>query len=74
MGTVDLYLVDLRNHRADKTFVFRGRYRFTLMADVYNLPNANPETDFIWNTGSDFGNIVEWLPGRTLKVGLRFQF
>jgi hypothetical protein len=78
------FLEDLKNNRsdtvtivdfrADKTFTFRDRYRFTVMTDLYNLLNANPETNFLLLTGSDFGNIIEWLPGRTLKVGLRFQF
>jgi hypothetical protein len=44
------------------------------MADVYNVLNANPELAFIWYVGSDYRNIIEWLPGRTLKIGLRFQF
>jgi outer membrane receptor protein involved in Fe transport len=84
VGTVDFPLDDLRNlrsetvtivdFRADKTFTFRDRYRFTVMADVYNLLNANPELDFVVHAGSDYRNIAEWLPGRTLKIGLRFQF
>jgi outer membrane receptor protein involved in Fe transport len=82
--TVPFFLEDLRNNRsdtvtivdfrADKAFTFRGRYRFTVMADVYNLLNANPETNFILLTGSDFGNIIEWLSGRTFKIGMRFQW
>jgi hypothetical protein len=60
--------------RADKTFTFHDRYRFTVMADVYNLLNSNPETNFLLLTGSDFGNIIEWLSGRTFKIGLRLQF
>jgi hypothetical protein len=31
-------------------------------------------TNFIVNTGSRFENVVEWLPGMTVKLGLRFQF
>ena len=69
MFTVPFFLEDLKNNRsetvtildfrADKTFTFRDRYRFTAMADVYNLLNANPETNFILLTGSDFRNIIE---------------
>ena len=66
--------VAILDFRADKTFAFRDRYRITVMADVYNLMNANPETNFLLLTGPDFGNIIEWLPGRTLKIGLRFEF
>jgi outer membrane receptor protein involved in Fe transport len=84
VGTVPFFLEDLKNHRsetvaivdfrADKTFTFGGRYKLTVMADIYNLLNTNAETNFIVLTGSDFRNIIEWVPGRTLKIGLRFQF
>jgi hypothetical protein len=84
VGTVSFPLDDPRNHRsdtvpildvrADKAFLVNDRYRLTVMADVYNVLNANPELAFIWYVGSDYRNIIEWLPGRTLKIGLRFQF
>jgi hypothetical protein len=60
--------------RIDKAFNFGGKYTATVMADVYNLFNSNAETNFILNTGSDYRNIIEWIGGRTLKIGLRFQF
>ena len=44
------------------------------MADVYNLLNANSEIAFLTNTGSDYRNVVEWLPGRTFQIGVRLQF
>ena len=67
----DVTLVDLR---VDKAFRFGGRYRLTAIADVYNLFNVNPVTNFIVDTGSRFENVIEWLPAMTLKLGLRFQF
>jgi outer membrane receptor protein involved in Fe transport len=44
------------------------------MADVYNLLDVNPATNFIVDTGSRFNDVIEWLPGRTVKLGLRFEF
>jgi outer membrane receptor protein involved in Fe transport len=84
VGTVSFFLEDIRNSRsdtvaivdfrADEEFTLRDRYRLMVMADLYNLLNANPETNFILLTGSDFRNVIAWLPGRTLKLGVRLQF
>ena len=84
VGTKAIFLTDLKENRSDdvavvdlrldKSFNFGGRYRLTAIADVYNLLNANPVTNFIVNTGSRFEDVVEWLPAMTLKLGLRFQF
>ena len=60
--------------RIDKAFNFSDRYQFTVMADVYNLINTNAESNFILRTGSQYNDIIEWIGGRTLKIGLRFQF
>jgi len=67
----DVALVDVR---VDKTWRFHDHYRITAIADVYNLFDVNPATNFIVNTGSRFDNVIEWVPGLTLKLGLRFQF
>ncbi len=53
---------------------FDGHYRLTAIADVYNLFDVNPVTNFVLNTGSRFDDVIEWVPGLTLKLGLRFQF
>jgi outer membrane receptor protein involved in Fe transport len=84
VGTQAILLTDLKENRSedvtvvdvrlDKAFSFGGRYRLTAIADLYNLFNVNPVTNFIVNTGSRFENVIEWLPGMTLKLGLRFQF
>jgi outer membrane receptor protein involved in Fe transport len=84
VGTVPVFTENIENNRSenvtivdfrvDKAFNFGGKYQATVMADVYNLLNTNAETNFILNTGSDFRNIIEWIGGRTLQIGLRFQF
>ena len=84
VGTVPIFIENIENNRSetvpivdfrvDKAFNLGGKYTATVMADVYNLLNSNAETNFILNTGSDFRNIIEWVGGRTLKIGLRFQF
>jgi hypothetical protein len=84
VGTVPVFIENIENNRSenvtivdfrvDKAFNLGGKYTATVMADVYNLLNGNAETNFILNTGSDFRNIIEWIGGRTLKIGLRFQF
>ena len=67
----DVVVVDFR---LDKSWTFGERYRVTVIADVYNLLNVNPATNFIVDTGSRFEDAIEWLPGRALRLGLRFQF
>ena len=84
VGTKAIFLTDLKENRSedvtqvdlrvDKAFRFGGHYRLTAIADVYNLFNVNPVTNFIVDTGSRFENVIEWLPAMTLKLGLRFQF
>jgi outer membrane receptor protein involved in Fe transport len=68
VGTKSILLTDLKENR------FHGHYRLTAMADVYNLLDVNPVTNFIVDSGSRFDDVIEWLPGRTLKLGLRFEF
>jgi hypothetical protein len=84
VGTVPVFLENIDNNRSenvaivdfriDKAFNFGGKYTATVMADVYNILNTNAETNFILNTGANYNNIIEWIGGRTLKIGLRFQF
>ncbi|HSF19879.1 MAG TPA: carboxypeptidase regulatory-like domain-containing protein [Vicinamibacteria bacterium] len=84
VGTQPFFLEPIENNRsdnvnivdirADKSFTFGGKYQATVMADLYNLFNANPETNFRIRTGGTYDNIIEWLSGRTLKLGVRFQF
>ena len=84
VGTKAIFLTELDENRSedvtvvdvrlDKSFGFGRHYRLTAIADVYNLFNVNPVTNFIVDTGSRFENVVEWLPGMTVKLGLRLQF
>lgn len=84
VGTVPFFLENIENNRSDsvaiidlridKSFTLGDRYQLTGMFDIYNVFNSNPETNFTLRTGSNFNNIIEWLQGRTFKVGLRFQF
>jgi hypothetical protein len=84
VGTQAIFLENLDQNRADnvtiidfrvdKIFNLGGSYKLTGMFDISNILNSNPENNFIVTTGGAFGNIIEWLPGRTFKVGLRFTF
>jgi hypothetical protein len=84
VGPVNVFLEDIENNRSDsvgivdvrldKAFSFGEKYTVTGFFDVYNLMNVNPETNFVLRTGGSFNNIIEWIQGRTLKVGARFQF
>ena len=44
------------------------------MADVYNLTNSNPVTNFVLRTGADFRSVIAALDPRPLKIGFRWQF
>jgi hypothetical protein len=84
VGTQRVFLEDINNNRSqtaalvdfriDKAFTFSSKYTATVMADVYNLFNTNAETNFNMASGSNFNRIIAWLGGRTLQIGLRFQF
>jgi len=84
VGTKAILLTDLHENRSedvtvvdfrvDKAWRFQDRYRITAIADVYNVFDVNPATNFIVDSGSRFNQVIEWLPGATLRLGLRFQF
>jgi outer membrane receptor protein involved in Fe transport len=63
-------MVDLR---LDKTIAAGARGRLTLMADFYNLLNANAVTNFSLRTGDD-ERVIAALDPIALKLGARFQF
>ena len=66
--------MNIVDFRIDKAFSFGDKYRAMIMADFYNLLNSNAETNFRLRTGATYNNIIDWLGGRTFKLGLRFQF
>jgi outer membrane receptor protein involved in Fe transport len=59
--------------RVDYTFAFGPRSRFTVMADVYNLLNANPVANFRSFSGSRYREVIALLDPRVLRIGLRFE-
>lgn len=67
----EVVIVDLR---ADKAFTFGGRYRVTLMADLFNALNSNAVSNFNLLNGSQFNRIIATLDPRTLMLGARFGF
>ena len=57
----------------DKTFNI-GRYRLTLMGDVFNLLNSNAVTNFVLTNGATYNRIIATLDPRTTQVAVRFAF
>ena len=66
--------VHIVDFRLDKSLTFGDRFRAKIMVDVFNLLNTNAVTNFRLRTGGSFNNVIDWIPGRTLKLGFRFQF
>lgn len=83
-GTQPVFLENINNNRSqnvtlvdlrfEKGFAVGGRGRISILADLYNTFNGNPETNFQLRTGSSFNNIIAALDPRTFKIGLRYQF
>ena len=67
----NVIIVDLR---VDKAFTFGGKYRFTMMADLFNALNSNAVTNFNLLNGSQYNRIIAALDPRTFQVGFRFDF
>ena len=65
--------VTISDVRVDKTITTGERGRMTLMADFYNLLNANAVTNFSLRT-EDFGRIIAALDPVAMKLGLRYQW
>src|SRR5262245_6377981 len=82
-GTVRVFSEDLDHNRsdtvpildlrADKAFGV-GRYKFTVMADLFNVMNSNAVTNFGLLNGSAYNQIIAALDPRTFQVGVRFAF
>ncbi len=88
-GTRRVFLEDVSNNRSDNVTLIGLRldksinfgspwggdqHSMSVMLDIYNILNTNAETNFIMRTGSSFNNIIEYIPARTFKIGLRYQF
>ncbi len=63
-------LLDLR---VDKAIRF-GRYKVTVMGDLFNTLNSNAVTNFFLTNGASFNKIIATLDPRTAQVGFRFDF
>jgi len=65
--------VPILDLRADKAFGI-GRYKFTAMADLFNVLNSNAVTNFGLVNGAAFNQIIAALDPRTFQLGIRFSF
>ncbi|MEO7132772.1 MAG: hypothetical protein ABI024_00995, partial [Vicinamibacterales bacterium] len=83
-GTQTFFAENIENNRSDavaivdvrldKAFKFGGKYKFTLMADLFNAMNSNPTTNFNLLNGGQFNRIIATLDPRTFQLGFRFDF
>jgi TonB dependent receptor len=82
-GTVRVFSDNIENNRSDTVPIldlrvdkaFRiGRYRFTGMADLFNVTNSNAVTNFVLVNGANYNKINATLDPRTFQVGIRFDF
>ena len=53
---------------------FAGRYRFSVMADLFNIMNSNAVTNFNLLNGAQYDRIIATMDPRTFMLGLRFDF
>jgi hypothetical protein len=65
--------VPILDLRADKAFRV-GRYRFTAMADLFNVTDSNAVTNFTLINGVNYNKINATLDPRTFQIGIRFDF
>ena len=83
LGTVFFFVEPIENNRSDtvtivdlrvdKTFRFE-RYRFSVIADLFNMLNSNAVTNFNLLNGTQFNRIIAPLDPRTAMVAVRFEF
>jgi hypothetical protein len=64
--------VNLLNFRVDKAFPI-GRFKTSVMLDIYNLLNADPVTNFNLSVGSP-RTVIAVLDPRVFQVGFRLEF
>ncbi|MGE3274817.1 MAG: carboxypeptidase regulatory-like domain-containing protein [Vicinamibacterales bacterium] len=83
-GTQTFFAEDIKNNRSDnvmlldlrfdKGFTFGGKYRLSVMADLFNALNSNAVSNFNLLNGSQFNRIIATLDPRTFQLGFRFDF
>ncbi|MEZ5285034.1 MAG: hypothetical protein R2712_09545 [Vicinamibacterales bacterium] len=82
-GTATVFLEDIDNNysdqvtivdfRLDKSFTV-NRYKFSVIADLFNALNSNAVTNFNLLNGSQFNRIIATLDPRTFQLAARFEF
>ncbi len=83
LSTVFFFIEPIENNRSDtvtivdlrfdKAFRF-GRYRASVLVDVFNALNSNAVTNFNLLNGAQFNRIIAPLDPRTAMLGFRFEF
>jgi len=82
-GTQTFFMEDIKNNRSDTAVLLDirfdkafqvGRYKFTVMGDVFNLLNSNAVTNFFLANGTNYNKIIATLDPRTAQVAFRFSF
>jgi outer membrane receptor protein involved in Fe transport len=83
-GTQTFFAEDIKNNRSDtvsivdvrldKAVTLGGKYRFTVMADVFNALNSNAVSNFNLLNGNQYNRIIATLDPRTFQLGFRFDF
>jgi len=67
-----LSILDLR---LEKSFEFgEGGSKLTLLADLFNVLNADTVTNFRTISGSRFKEVIAIVPARALRMGIDFRF
>jgi hypothetical protein len=65
--------VNLLNFRIDKAVPIAGRFKASVMLDIYNVLNADPVTNFNLNVGSP-RTVIAVLDPRVFQLGFRLEF
>jgi hypothetical protein len=83
-GTQTFFMENINNNRSDtvalvdlrwdKSFRFAQKYRFMVMADLFNVTNSNAVINFNLTNGANFNRINATLDPRTFMLGFRFDF
>ena len=82
-GTVRVFSANIDTNRSEAVPILDlrgdklmriGRYKFTVMADLFNATNSNAVTNFTIVNGTAFNQIIAALDPRTFQVGVRFDF
>ena len=67
--------VNILDFRFEKSVKLPSRGgRLTAMADIFNITNANPITNFRVVTGPRFKEVISILDPRIVRFGLRYEF